>query len=104
MERNPDLLVAVANGAVGQSEESKQVDVSFNGRGDLVQIDPTRCRNVGNAGGEAGSNGMEHELDRRRSMILADQNRRMVGVKRGDVFVLHFLHRAVEVRQLRAAM
>ena len=72
----------------------------FNGRGDLVQIDPARGRNVGNAGREAGSNGVQHELDRRRRMILANQNRRMVGVKRGDVLVLHFLHRAVEVRQL----
>src|SRR6185295_9057026 len=100
MERNPDLLVAIADRTVGESEKSEQVDVALHSGRDLVQIDPARGRNVGNAGREAGSNGMEHELDRRRRMILANQNRRMVGVKRGDVFVLHFLHSAVEVRQL----
>ena len=63
----------------------------------LVKIDPSSRRNVGQAGGQAGSDGMQHELDRCRRMVLANQNCGMVSVKRGDVLVLHLLHRAVEV-------
>ena len=47
----------------------------------LGERDPAGGGDVGQAGGQAGGQGVQHELDRGRAVVLADQHGRVVGVE-----------------------
>ena len=67
-EADADLLVAVAD-LVRQPEDAEQVDVALDGRLDRVEVHAAGRGDVGDAGGEAGGEGVEQELDRRRGVV-----------------------------------
>ena len=95
MNDDPDLLEPVAD-LVGQAEDAEQVDVAFDGGGHLVEVDSPRRGDVGDAGGQAGGQGVQDVLDRRRAVVVTDEHRRMVGVEDTRLVVGHLLLGAVE--------
>ena len=95
LEADFDLLVAVAD-LVGQAEDPEQVDVALDGGLDLGQVHAACRGDVGQAGRQAGGQGMEHELDRGRGAVGADEHGRVVGVVDVHLLVRHLLHGAVE--------
>ncbi len=99
-EADLDVLVAVAD-LVRQSEDAQQVDVTLDSRGDLREGDAAGCGDVGDACGEAGGEGVQYVLDRRRAVVRPDQHGRVVGVEREWLPVGHFLLGAVEAVERR---
>ena len=95
LEADLDLLVPVAD-SVAEAEDAEQVDVALDSGLDLGEVDLASRRDVGDAGGEAGGQGVQHVLDRRRGVVGADEYDRMIGVEDMRVGVLHLLHRSVE--------
>ena len=106
VEGDPDLLVAVADRAVGQAEDAEQVDVALDGRADLGEVRRRgRRRCCAMPGGQAGGEGVQQVLDRGRRVVGARRAPR--GGRRSTtvtVLVLHLLHGAVEAVDLRPAV
>src|SRR3954447_2000877 len=96
VEGHLDLLVAVADAAIGQPEDAEKVDVALDGRVDLGELDAPGGCDVRDARRQARGDRVEQVLHRRRCLVLPDQDGRVVGVHLGDVLVLQLLHRAVE--------
>src|SRR4029453_9425858 len=71
-EAHGDLLLGVAHGGV-QAEDAVEVDVAGDRGADLGELDVAGGGDVGQAGGEAGGQGVEDELDPGRAVVLADQ-------------------------------
>src|SRR6516162_7189142 len=104
VDGDPDLLVAGADVAV-QAEEAVQVQVALDRGLHAVQGDAAGGGVVDDRAGYAGREGVQDVLDGVRCPVLAEQDRRLVGVhgKRlgaGGVF----LAGAVEVLDRRAAV
>src|SRR4029079_15336649 len=95
LEAHLDLLVAVAD-LIGQAEDAEQVDVALDSGLELGEVDAARRSDVGQARSEARRQGVQHEFDRRRRVIGAHENGRMIGVERPRLPVGHLLHRPVE--------
>src|SRR5215213_8384899 len=68
-ERDADLLVAVANGALGKPQDPEQVDVALDGGLDPRQGDATGGGDVRDAGDEAGGDAVQEILDRCRPVV-----------------------------------
>ena len=90
-KRDPDLLVAVADAAVGEAEDAEEVDVALDGGADLGELDAAGGGDVRDACGQAGGDGVQQVLHRGRRVVGADEDRRVVGVDLGRVQVLHLL-------------
>ena len=98
VEGDLDLLVAVAD-LLGQAEDAEQVDVALDGGGDLGEVHAARGGDVGHAGGQAGGQGVQQVLDRRRAVVGADEHGRVVGVGGVRGGVAHLLLGAEEARR-----
>ena len=101
-EPHADLLVAVADRL--EAEDAVEVDVAGHGGADLGERHTSRGRDVGQARGEAGRQGVEHELDRGRAVVLADEDGRVVGVEDELALVRALLADAEEVGDRRSAV
>ena len=64
---------------------------------DLVELDAAHRGDVADAGGQAGGEPLQQELDRGRAVVGADQHRRVVGVGDERRLVAHLAAGAVEV-------
>src|SRR4051794_24927430 len=104
VEGDPDLLVPVADRAVGQAEDPEQIHVALDGRADLGQFHPPGRCDVGDARGEAGGDRVQQVLDRCGSVIGTHEDDRVVELEDAVALVRHFLHGPVEVRRRRAAV
>src|SRR5262245_38184317 len=82
-----DAAEAVADVAV-DAEDAGQIHRSLDGRRDLAELNPAMLGNRGYAGGEAASQGDEHELNRRRALILRGEDLRVVGLEAERCLVL----------------
>src|SRR5262245_61528624 len=76
-EPHRDPLVPVAHVGV-QPEDAVQVDVAGDGGADLGQADVAGGGDVGQPGGQARGQRVQHELDRGGPVVPADQHRRVV--------------------------
>ena len=76
---HPDLPVAVAN-IVGEPKDAEQVNVTLDGGGDPPQGDAASGSDVCQACRDAGGDGVQQELDRRRTLVRSHEDRRVIGV------------------------
>src|SRR5215510_10800030 len=95
-EPDGDLLIAVAHGGV-EAEDAVQVDVAGDGGADLGEGDLAGGGDVGQPGGQAGGQRLQHELGRGRPVVLADQHGGVVGVEDEGALVRALLTDAVVV-------
>ena len=95
-EAHRDLLVAIAHGGV-EPEDAVEVDVAADRGADLGELDLAGGGDVGQAGGEAGGQRVQHELHGGRSVVLADQDGGVVGVEDEGPLVGAFLSDPVVV-------
>ncbi len=78
-EGDANPLVTVSH-LVRQPEDPAQIDVAFDVRFDAREGDAAGGGNVGDAGGQTARQRVQEELDRRRRLVGADKDGRMVGV------------------------
>ena len=95
MEDDPDGFVPVADLGV-QTQDAEQVDVALDGCGDLVEVDAAGGGDVGQAAHEAGAQRVEQQLGRGRSVVGADEHRRVVGADHGLALVEVLLAGSIE--------
>ena len=78
-KRHPDGAEAVAHILV-DAEDAEEVHVGLERRLDRVQLDAAALRNGGDARREAARQAGEHDLDRRRRVVLGGEHLRVIGV------------------------